>query len=189
MDVVYLLSSSLQPDLFRYVGCTESPQRRLNCHAVAYTLVGIWAYWERMCGGQILMRSVQSYGDRSAARTTEAELIHALSGEHLLNQESWSASQRKAGVPAGVVETYKQLLHMGTAMARNGDDNHGSHCIYLSKLLASEHSSLRLDRVGASLQRGLAICSKVHPSTLPIIASVDALQSEYIGHTPGCLRL
>jgi predicted GIY-YIG superfamily endonuclease len=189
---VYVLSSSSEPNLYRYVGCTTNVVARLANHARQVTRTGMWAYWERVHGDDVVMRQVASFQTKRDGREAEMMWIQSLAGWHLLNEESWSVWQSNAGVPRALQYLYQQLLRHGTIKAKRGEYNDASDFIYMSKTLASVYSGLSIVRVGGVLKRDLAICNRLGPAeALPIIGSLPALQINYQGHSPHalCMRL
>lgn len=187
---VYVLSSSERPNLFRYVGCTTEPTTRLANHANQTTLVGIWIYWERLAGHQVIMRQVAQFDTKLDGRDAEMLWIRSLTGQHLFNRESWPVAQHNAGVPSTIQYLYHQLLRLGTLKAMRGEQHDASEFIYLSKTLASQCSGLTINRVGRMLHADLAICNRLGVAEcLPVVTQIEAMQVNYQGHTPECLRM
>jgi len=188
--VVYVLSSTAQPNLFRYVGCTENPVPRLANHCTQVTLAGIWIYWERISGHEIVMREIARTESKEEGRAIEAVWITSLTGAHLFNKESWPVAQSNAHVPSQIADVYKDLLRMATLKAIRNQFNDASDLVYASKRIAQWYSSLSINRGGAQLENDLRQCSRlgVADAFIPM-ATAKTIDSDYEGHTPSCMRL
>lgn len=183
--VVYVLSSSDEPDLYRYVGCTEKPIARLAMHARHSGLVSTWATWTRIGGHCIQMREVSRHVTRDEGRAAEMKWIVSLSGSHLLNRESWPVCQHNAGVPRGIVYAYRNLMRLSLNAVVRGKYNEASDFLCVSKSIASEFPSLNISRVGAVAKPAIRLCARLGVAeSLPVIGELLPLESDYQGTMP-----